>query len=279
MRVWSVPADHAYCSYRKDAKFVQKADWNRLFGSQSDALIFNQSVYSSLISLTNDRASLKRWLSKTNLFKSRSNHSLFTSRKIQTWLVQSRPLVNPPEERLQGSSLPPKLLARVPQQQEAWRSHTDTGQEQLHWEKSVVTRRAPNCWSENCPSSDWFVKSPRTSRLICDSRAQLLWLFRKLARPTWLVFSKIPTCVPFTPSVSPSCQRTSSLPAESVVNVLRLLALAFTDITALFRATKKSRENCAINCRHHLLTHTHADQAITRTVRLIHCLFTYFDSY
>merc|ERR1712141_954247 len=42
---------------------------------------------------------------------------------------------------------------------------------------------------------------------------------RRPARPTWLGCSRTPTCAPSTPSVSPSCPRTSSWPGGSVGSV------------------------------------------------------------
>ena len=53
-----------------------------------------------------------------------------------------------------------------------------------------------------------------------------------------MVSSRTPTCAPSTPSVSPSCQRTSSWLAESVGNVPKLLPQFTLTITALFRATQ-----------------------------------------
>merc|ERR1739845_273483 len=41
--------------------------------------------------------------------------------------------------------------------------------------------------------------------------------FRRPARRTWWGCSRTPTCAPSTPSVSPSCPRTSSWPGGSVV--------------------------------------------------------------
>merc|ERR1711997_747389 len=73
------------------------------------------------------------------------------------------------------------------------------------------------------PFQRWFVRSLKISRLTCVSRAALSWLFKKFLRLTWLVFSKTPTCAPSTPSVSPSCPRTSNLPAVSVENVPKKL--------------------------------------------------------
>ena len=46
-------------------------------------------------------------------------------------------------------------------------------------------------------------------------------IFRRPARPTWSVCSRTPTCAPSTPSVSPSCPRTSSWPAASVERELK----------------------------------------------------------
>ncbi|POS82866.1 hypothetical protein EPUL_004584, partial [Erysiphe pulchra] len=63
-------------------------------------------------------------------------------------------------------------------------------------------------------------KSLKTSKLIFVSRAQLLWLSKKLAKLTWLVYSKIPTCALSMLSVLPLCQRISNWPDVSVENVL-----------------------------------------------------------
>ena len=54
------------------------------------------------------------------------------------------------------------------------------------------------------------------------------WPCRRLARLTWSVCSRTPTCAPSTPSVSPSCQRTSSWPVVSVERELNLLHLYTT---------------------------------------------------
>ena len=51
---------------------------------------------------------------------------------------------------------------------------------------------------------------------------QVCPIFRRPARPTWSVCSRTPTCAPSTPSVSPSCPRTSSWPGESVARELKL---------------------------------------------------------
>lgn len=70
----------------------------------------------------------------------------------------------------------------------------------------------------NCLSSDWCVRSLRTSRPTFDSNRRPSVPSRKPLKLTLSPCSKTPTCAPSTPSVSRSCQRTSSWLAESVVN-------------------------------------------------------------
>ena len=91
--------------------------------------------------------------------------------------------------------------------------------------RSVVTKNLPNSWSANCPSNVWSVRSLKISRLTCVSSPAPSWLSKNPLRLTWLVFSKIPTCAPSTPSVSPLCPRTSNWPGVSVVNVPKKLDL------------------------------------------------------
>ncbi len=56
------------------------------------------------------------------------SHVLFVFRPAgKIWLVLSRPLVNPPEEKPRGSSWPPKLPGKVRHPPVEWRSPTDTG--------------------------------------------------------------------------------------------------------------------------------------------------------
>uniref|UniRef100_A0A3Q3BD54 Histone H3.3 n=1 Tax=Kryptolebias marmoratus TaxID=37003 RepID=A0A3Q3BD54_KRYMA len=45
--------------------------------------------------------------------------------------------------------------------------------------------------------------------------------FQRPARPTWWGSLRTPTCAPSTPSVSPSCPKTSSWPAASAESVLK----------------------------------------------------------
>lgn len=105
-----------------------------------------------------------------------------------------------------------------------WKNLTDTDQEQLLCEKSDDIRSQLSCWSESCLSSDLSVKSLRTSRLICDSRAQQSWPFRKPVRATWSACSKTPTCARSMPSELQSCLRTSNWRDESVVNELKFVS-------------------------------------------------------
>ena len=68
--------------------------------------------------------------------------------------------------------------------------------------------------------------------------ASLPLFFRRPARPTWLGCSRTLTCAPSTPSVSPSCPRTSSWPGGSVASVHKkdqsgLLSWEFLDLTTL----------------------------------------------
>ncbi|ODM86660.1 histone H3.2 [Orchesella cincta] len=61
-------------------------------------------------------------------------------------------------------------------------------------EKSVVTRRALSSSSASSHSNVLFVKLLKISRPICVSRAQQLWLSKKLLKLTWSDFLKTPTC-------------------------------------------------------------------------------------
>merc|ERR1712072_990390 len=143
--------------------------------------------------------------------------------KETTWLVPSKPHVSPPEERPQESSSLPRPPESLLQLSEESRSHTDTDLEPSLFVRSEDTRSLPSFSSESSHSRDLSERSPRTSSLTLDSRALLSLPSRKLPRPTLSVFSRTPTCAPSTPSVSPSCQRTSSWPEESVVRELKLL--------------------------------------------------------
>jgi len=103
--------------------------------------------------------------------------------------------------KAQESSWLPRPVVRAHQQQEGWKNLTDTGQEMSHSVKSVVTRRAQNFSSGNCPSNVWSVTSQKTSRQISVSRVLPSWLYKKQAKLTWSDTLKIPTCAPSTPNV------------------------------------------------------------------------------
>ena len=109
--------------------------------------------------------------------------------------------------------------------------------------KSVVTRNPPSCWSASCPSSVLCEKSLKTSRPICVSRALLWWLFKKQARPISLVCLKTPTCAPSTPSVSPSCPKTFSWPAESAESVHKSIASNTYNTNGSFRSHHINKSN------------------------------------
>merc|ERR1711944_106534 len=132
-----------------------------------------------------------------------------TQETAETWLVRSRPPVNPQEARPQGSSWPPRLPGSLRHPPEVSRSPIGTGPAQSLYVRSGVTRSPPSCSSASCPSRGWP------------------------GRPTWLVCLRTPTCAPSTPSVSPSCPRTSSWPGGSVESVHKKdqfrLDLAVTD--------------------------------------------------
>merc|ERR1711976_132486 len=118
-------------------------------------------------------------------FLAKDPYEGLTNSKRKKWLVRSRPPVNPPEERLPGNSLPPKLPVRAPHPPEVSRSPIVTGPEQSPFVRSEGTRSPQSSSSGNSHSRDWSVKLLRTSRQICVSRVQLLELFRRPARLTW----------------------------------------------------------------------------------------------
>jgi len=149
------------------------------------------------------------------------NIAWFTSTR-ETWPVPSKPLVNPLEERLQGSSLPPRLPVSLLRQLEESRSHIGTDLELLPSEKSEDTRSLLSFWSESSPSSVSSEKLLRISKPILGSSLQPLELSRRPVKPTLLVCLRTPTCALSTPSVSLLCQRISSSLVVSVVNELKL---------------------------------------------------------
>merc|ERR1712121_245135 len=117
----------------------------------------------------------------------------------QTWQELSRLLGSQLGAKPQGSSLLLRQLASRPQRLEELRNPTVTDLVQLLSVRSEGTRSLPSCSSASCPSSVLSVKLLRTSRRTSGSKAPLSWLSRRLARPTSLGSSRIPTSVPSTP--------------------------------------------------------------------------------
>ena len=135
----------------------------------------------------------------------------------------SKPRVSPQEVKLQESNWRPRLPESPLQLLVVSKSLTDTDLVPSLFVRSEDTKSLLSSWSESFHSSYLSEKSPKTSRLTWDSRDLPSWLFRRPPRPTLLVFSRIPTWPPSTPRESPSCLRTSNLPAESVASALKHL--------------------------------------------------------
>ena len=95
-----------------------------------------------------------------------------TSILYYVYIIFVRPHVNPPGERLLVSNSQRRLPVSQPLPPEVSRSLTGTDREPLHYARSVATRRVPICWSVNFPSNVSFVKSPKTSNPICDSKVR-----------------------------------------------------------------------------------------------------------
>merc|ERR1711892_60924 len=148
-----------------------------------------------------------------------SKYSNTEQTNLEKWPVPSRQLVSLLEERLQGSSWPPRLPGSQLLPPEESRSPTDTGQEPSLSVRSEDTRSLPSSSSGSCPSSVSREKLLRISRLILGSSLLPLVLSRRPVRHTSLDCLRTLTCVLSTPSVSPLCQRTSSLLAVSAENV------------------------------------------------------------
>merc|ERR1712062_701408 len=71
---------------------------------------------------------------------------------------------------------------------------------------------------------------------------------RRPVRLTWLVYSKIPTCAPSTPSVSLLCQRTYNLQEESEERELRL-HLLFLQILHIDHPHLLVKYTCTLNTK------------------------------
>ena len=155
----------------------------------------------------------------------------FTSK----WHEPSKLHENLLEAKPHENNWPPKPPERAHQLLVESRNHIVTDLVLLPFVRSEDTRNPLNCSSENCHSKDWFVKSPKISRLTCDSSLLLSQLCKKPQKLTWSVFSKTPISAPSTQRGSPSCQRTSNWHEESEENVLKFLLENLQ--TAIFMAT------------------------------------------
>jgi len=180
----------------------------------------------------------------------RKSRKVFANPRNQ-WREPNKPPVSQPEAKPPANSWPPKPPASRRPPPEVWRNPIVIGPEPLPSERSVVTRSRLNCWSESFRSSDWFVRSLRTSRLTSDSSRPLLWLFRRYAmiarfhwmyglthclcvcidrrlRLIWSDSSRTPICAPFTPREWQLCRKTSNWPVVSVERELKTPLLSIT---------------------------------------------------
>jgi len=79
------------------------------------------------------------------------------------------------------------------------------------FERSESTKSRRTFWFARCHSNVWWKRLHRTSKMTCISKALLYLPSRRHQKLTSLDCLRIPTCAPFTPSASPSCQKTFSL--------------------------------------------------------------------
>ena len=121
----------------------------------------------------------------------------------------------------------------------------------------------------NHPDHRQFCKQQQATKqhLIWDSRAQLSWLCRRLARLTSSVCLRTPTCAPSTPSVSPSCPRISSWPDVSVASVLKRQA-THTNPPVLFRTTYILTYNFDSQCITSRITRSVSVYLLSPSIRL-----------
>jgi hypothetical protein len=106
--------------------------------------------------------------------------------------LEARPPVSNLPRRLPGSRHLPLVESRSP---------TVTVLEPLHSVRSVGTRSRRTSSSESSPSSVWFVRLPKISRVIFDSKGLPSWPSRRQPRLIWSDSSRTLTCVLSTPSV------------------------------------------------------------------------------
>merc|ERR1711935_1004290 len=121
--------------------------------------------------------------------------------RFSSWQEPSKLLVNLLEARLLASNWQPRLPGSPLHPPAESRNPIVTALVPWPSGRFVATKSQLNCSSANFPSNVWLGRSLRISRPICVSSLLPLALSRKHPRPTSLVFSRIPTCAPSTPSV------------------------------------------------------------------------------
>ena len=211
MSIFNSPVDkkHRFCEFHVSAVNVYVI-------SQSDCSFFLSARYTNSYKL----AGRSQVLYSTILLQTNfANFYEFRRR----WHEPSKPPENLLEARLHENSWLPKPHERVHQPPAESRNLIVTDLVPLLFVKSEDTRNPRNCSSESCHSSDWSVKSPKISRLTCDSSLPLSPLCKKPQKLTWSASSKTPISAPSTQRGSPSCQRTSNWHEESEESVLRFL--------------------------------------------------------
>merc|ERR1712098_570548 len=119
--------------------------------------------------------------------------------KRKTWLVLSKRLVNPPEEKRQESNWQPRQLENLLQPLVELKSHTDIGLELSPFVRLEDTKNLQNSCSASCPSNVWCVKLLRTLRQICVSNQVPSWHCKKRRKLTSLAYLRIPTYAQSTP--------------------------------------------------------------------------------
>merc|ERR1712050_599428 len=100
----------------------------------------------------------------------------------QTWLVQSKLLVNLLEERLPGNNWPPRLPENLPLQLEEGKNPIVIVPVLSPFVKLGVTKSQLNCLSASCPSNVLWEKSLKISKLISGFKVQPSALSRRPVR-------------------------------------------------------------------------------------------------
>merc|ERR1712242_19880 len=139
--------------------------------------------------------------------------------QIKQWPVPSKPSASTPAPSTQESTSLTRLLPKRPSPPPAAsRSPTASDLAPSLSVGSDASRSPPSFSLENSPSRDSSVRSPLSTETNSDSSPLPSLPSRRPPKPTWSVSPRTPTSAPSTPRELPSCQRTCSLPAESVVS-------------------------------------------------------------